>query len=1002
MNLIQSLLADARRRLLGPLLWVSPCVVLPVLGQQPAVNSEELPSTPLGGLEESLASLEVADGFRIEPVAWEPMVVDPVAMAFDEWGRLFVVEMRDYSERRPERLGRVRLLEDRDLDGVMDHSTVFVDELPWPTAVICYDGGIFVGSTPDIIFCKDQDGDGRAEIQQKVFTGFASDYAPYETNRLNVQALMNSFRWGIDNRIHGATSASGGKVRSIEAKEADAINLRGRDFSFDPRTLDIRAEAGGAQHGMSFDNVGQKFVCSNSDHIQQVVYPYRYLGLNPRLSAMGPRVSIADDGAAAPVFRLSPDEPWRVIRTKWRVAGSVAGPVEGGGRPSGYFTGATGVTIYRGDQWPASHIGNALIGDCGSNLIHRKRVIPNGIVNVASRYPEDSASEFVASSDNWFRPVQFANAPDGSMWVADMSREVIEHPWSLPENIKRHLDLNHGNQAGRIYRIASTENKVEHNRSLGGLSADSLIKVLAHPNGWHRDTASRLLIEPQEPATKESLISFFGETTSDLARIHALYILNSHSWLGSEEIKAGLVDSSPVVRIHSLRLLELQNQEMDSHLVRLVSGLVLDPDERVVHQVSLSLGYLRYSNRISDLYRLSKRTGDRPWLQFAVLNSMGSDLNRVWEKMMKDLGFWIRSENRQQLIEIAALASSELSSDQLSAAFAVCSKIENAALSRQLALALLRKGGLSSRELGQYRTVLAPIVREAALMVREGTASSGQLVESMELLGEIQVPQLSELVKIVLDRDSSSELVVQCLRVCQQLKDPSLLTWAEERFHRFLPAARRQFLSLYFGTSNRVDQILDWIEEGQLAVRELSDKQKSLLLKHDDSRIRERAGRLLARKTVDGEEAMAHLLPALLTDANVEKGRQYFVERCILCHQIGTLGVEVGPAVASMRGLRKRGILEAVLFPNREVAPQYFGMTVANDTGTETGILRGESDHAITLRQAGGNDLTLSKSSITSIRSEGVSLMPEGLLEGLEVQEVADLLEFMMYEGVEQ
>ena len=325
MNLIQILLTEVRRCFLVCLLWMSPCVGFSVVGQQPAVDSVELPSTPISGLEESLASLEVADGFRIEPVAWEPMVVDPVAMAFDEWGRLFVVEMRDYSERRPERLGRVRILEDRDLDGVMDHSTVFVDELPWPTAVICYDGGIFVGSTPDIIFCKDQDGDGRAEIQQKVFTGFASDYAPYQTNRLNVQALMNSFRWGIDNRIHGATSASGGKVRSIEAPEADAINLRGRDFSFDPRTLDIRAEAGGAQHGMSFDNVGQKFVCSNSDHIQQVVYPYRYLGLNPRLSALGPRVSIADDGAAAPVYRLSPDEPWRVIRTKWRECGGPSG-----------------------------------------------------------------------------------------------------------------------------------------------------------------------------------------------------------------------------------------------------------------------------------------------------------------------------------------------------------------------------------------------------------------------------------------------------------------------------------------------------------------------------------------------------------------------------------------------------------------------------------------------------------------------------------------------------
>ena len=215
------------------------------VGQQPSVGVDELPSRELGSLTESLASFEVADGFRIEPVAWEPLVVDPVAMAFDEWGRLYVVEMRDYSERRPERLGRVRRLEDRDGDGVMDHSSVYVDDLPWPTAVICYDGGIFIGSTPDILYAKDEDGDGVADHRKTVFTGFASDYAPYETNRLNVQALLNSFRWGIDNRIHGVTSGSGGKVVAVDHPERGALNLRGRDFSFDPRRFDIRPEGGG-------------------------------------------------------------------------------------------------------------------------------------------------------------------------------------------------------------------------------------------------------------------------------------------------------------------------------------------------------------------------------------------------------------------------------------------------------------------------------------------------------------------------------------------------------------------------------------------------------------------------------------------------------------------------------------------------------------------------------------------------------------------------------------
>src|SRR6185437_9940019 len=148
--------------------------------------------------DNALSTFQVKKGFRLELVAAEPLVVDPIAMSFDEDGRLFVVEMRDYSERRNEtpHLGRIRMLEDTDGDGRFDKSTVYVDKLPWPTAVFCYNGGVFVGATPDILYCKDMNGDGVADTREVVFTGFASDYAPFETNRLNVQALMNSFNWG--------------------------------------------------------------------------------------------------------------------------------------------------------------------------------------------------------------------------------------------------------------------------------------------------------------------------------------------------------------------------------------------------------------------------------------------------------------------------------------------------------------------------------------------------------------------------------------------------------------------------------------------------------------------------------------------------------------------------------------------------------------------------------------------------------------------------------------
>src|SRR5436190_8922097 len=195
-------------------------VSLGILAAEPEVSEEDLPRVPPTEPNKAIATFQIKKGFRIELVAAEPLVVDPIAMAFDAGGRLFVVEMRDYPERRNEspHLGRIRLLQDTDGDGRFDKSTIYVDDLPWPTAVICWNGGVFVGATPDILYCKDTNGDGVSDVREAVFTGIASDYAPFDVNKLNVQALFNGFAWGLDNRIHGANGGDGGKVSRVESE----------------------------------------------------------------------------------------------------------------------------------------------------------------------------------------------------------------------------------------------------------------------------------------------------------------------------------------------------------------------------------------------------------------------------------------------------------------------------------------------------------------------------------------------------------------------------------------------------------------------------------------------------------------------------------------------------------------------------------------------------------------------------------------------------------------
>ena len=186
----------------------------------------ELPRIPALSPEDEAGSFQIHDGFETQLVAAEPLVFDLIAMAFDERGRMYVVEMRGYSERRDELIGAIRLLEDVDGDGAMDTSVVFTDGLAWPTAVACYDGGIYVAEPPDVWYLKDTDGDGRADVKDKVFSGFGLS---------NVQGLLNSFNWSMDNRIHGAPSGSGASVTAAARPFDPALVVRGRAFSFGPR-----------------------------------------------------------------------------------------------------------------------------------------------------------------------------------------------------------------------------------------------------------------------------------------------------------------------------------------------------------------------------------------------------------------------------------------------------------------------------------------------------------------------------------------------------------------------------------------------------------------------------------------------------------------------------------------------------------------------------------------------------------------------------------------------
>ena len=953
----------------------------------------ELPRIPPKEPAEALKTFQILPGFHIEQVAAEPLVRDPIAMGFDENGRLFVVEMCDYSEQDKDFLGSIRLLEDADGDGRFEKSTVFADKLSWPTALVCYGGGLFVGAAPDIYWLKDTDGDGRADERKTVFTGF---------NRDNVQGLLNSFHWTLDNRIHGATSLSGGAVHRADVPDAAAVNLNGRDFSFDPKTLDLRAESGGAQHGLTFDDWGRKFVCSNSDHIQMVMFEDRYLARNPSLAAPSPRVSIATDGGQAKVFRISPVEPWRIVRTRLRVSGLAPGPIEGGGTPAGYFTGATGTTIYRGDAFPAEYRGQAFIGDVGSNIIHRKVLEPDGVGFVARRV--DEGREFVASTDNWFRPCQFANAPDGTLYVADMYREVIEHPASLPPEIKKHLDLTSGRDRGRIYRVVPEGYQQRPPPRLGDMTTAQLVATLEHRNGWHRDTGARLLYERADPAAAEPLEKLVRESKLPEARMHALYALAGLKTLSEQTIATALTDANPRVREHAVRLAEAfaQHGLVSQRLVAVAD----DPDARVRYQLAFAVGAAPDGERKEVLSKVLQRDARDRWAQLAVLCSSIGHERALLVALLADgrrfradpgvrpvatqlLQQAARNGDARLVVTIVGFLKPDDAQDRGIAEELLGDIVASAPTPKLLELLRTSESLRATRESLQSRALAAasdPAAPSAARARALCTLALGTFADSRNVLvaaldarqpHNVQVAALATLDSMSTD-DADAALVAAW---------PSLT-----------PRVRTSAAEVMFARPARAARFLKAAEAGKFPLSDLDPSRLKQLADSDDVSVRDLARALLQKRQLGRrEDVVAKYRPALELKGDQAKGRVTFRNTCAQCHRLEGFGIEVGPNLAAMANRGAEAILINILDPNREVTPQYVDYIVETTDGrTLTGMLAAETANSVTLKRAENMTDTVLRSDIKRMRSGRVSIMPEGLEQQMDLQGMADLIAYFM------
>jgi len=963
-------------------------------GAQPELTAKDLPRFPAVEPAKAAETFQIKKGFRLELAASEPLVNSPVTMAFDELGRMFVIEMIDYSERRDEtpHLGRVRLLEDTDGDGKFDKAITFADNLPWPTAVICYGGGIFVGATPDILWLKDTNGDGKADERKVVFTGFGSGAA-----RLNVQALLNSFNWGLDNRIHGATGPNGGtEVKATAGGET--LNLRGRDFSFDPRSLKLRAESGGGQYGLSFDSYGRKFVCSNSDHLQMLLFDQRYAARNPAFAMPSPRVSIAADGPAAEVFRLSPDEPWRIVRTRWRISGVVPGAVEGGGRVSGYFTGATGATIYRGNAYGPEFVDNAFIGDAGGNLVHRKVLSPNGVALTGKRPADEQNVEFLASRDTWFRPVHFQNGPDGCLYVVDMYREVIEHPWSIPEAIKKHIDLNSGNDRGRIWRVVPENFQRPALPKFASLAAPQLAAHLDHPNAWVRETAARLLYERADRRAVATLESMLGRSQSAVGRIHALRALDGLLALNNQHLLAALGDADERVREHAVKLCEGAlagggQSTLGPRLLAMTSELT----PRVRFQLALTLGEVRSPARPRALADLIRHDADNALMRAAVLNSLTDGAGEVFTMLVQDVRFRSKAGSDEFLRQLAELIGARNQYAEVRAVLEFAAKPDPAApvaiWVRALGDGAVRAGTTLAAvdRLSHLKGVFA----SAAQTLGSAQAPEAARVQAAQLLALTSYAEAGP--KLLPLLDAPAEPVrLAAIGALARFPAPEIGPELVKRWNSYSPRARTDALAALTTRPDRALALLSAVEAGSVKAADLPAATVRNLQASKDKAVATLAAKVFppAPKPAD---VLKSFQPALALTGDAARGKATFLERCASCHRTGKDGFVLGPDFVTVRTAGKDKLLASIVAPNAEVAPQFIAFQVDTKDGeSHTAIIGDETPSHVTLRMASGQSVTLPRTQVKGMKSSGQSLMPENLAAGLSPQAMADLMEFVL------
>lgn len=934
-------------------------------------------------VNEALETFTLPEGFAIDVIAAEPLVRDPINFSVDAQGRMWVVEMGDYPRGNPledlskvERhepwdgppAGRIKILYDNNQDGVFDEAKVFLDHLPFPTGVFPWKDGVLISGAPDIIFARDTDGDGECDETEVLYSGF---------EKANPQHRVAGFEYGLDGWLYLSAGTNNKVITCV--KTGEKVNVSGRDTRIHPQTGRLEAVSGRSQYGRSRDDFGNWYGNSNSQPLFQYVIEDKDLSRNPYVASPSPRNYLTQPATAPPVYPTS--------RTLDRFNDLHA---------LDRFTSACSPMVFSDVTLGEDVRGSILICEPVHNLISRVVVDRSSIAFTGSRHSTETQSEFISSSDNWFRPVRTMTAPDGSLWICDMYRHVIEHPEWIPEAWQAKLNLYAGFNKGRIYRVYRADAPPTAIKDFAKLNINQLVKILGSTNRWERDTAQRLLLERESkdhPEIARQLHEFINDTSDSRSLIQAGYTLSLLEHPTSPIRKLYRSDDSSVV----ISALRIWGVESDPKYKWQPFMLTSSESERIRYEVALAAGEASPKLAESILAALLHSSSDNKWIRAAIFSSASQVADRLLAGIISSDG------NNPEIVN--PLLLTVLGNDPIegfSRLIQTFPKIESNHSKRLLllnALEFLEKQKIDYDELRKQlddktNGIFNHLLLQSKHDLEEANLAAIELTTLIKLSGfELSILNIESL-KTYLQTTNPPEVISASIQTFIRIEAFEALL---SEMKKQTPVAQAEIQAAVLTDSGAVQCLIDTIESGTLALNDLNVASRDQLLNSRNEQIKARMKQLTMHEKVSTRaDVLLEYQPTLSLEGNPINGRKLFEKTCSTCHRQQNLGNDFGAKLSALSNKPDEFFLTAILDPNAAAEAKYRGYTIATEDGKiYSGLIMEETATSLKLIRPDGKSELILRTNVEEIVNTGRSFMPEGLEKTLSPQQIADIIAFI-------